>query len=95
MLVGPFVLTRWLTQAFVYLGGSWILATRDSLPCPGCGTEVDIHGWYRCDYCGSTFLGSAFAPCPTPGCGRTPMYVPCPRCSHAVWNPTAMGRARW
>jgi hypothetical protein len=91
----PVIATRWLTRALVYLGGSVILATRDSLPCPGCGADVPLHGFYRCDYCGATFLGSAFAPCPTPGCGKVPAYIPCPRCGHSVWDPTSVGRRRW
>jgi hypothetical protein len=94
LIRAPFVVTDWLTRAIVYLVGTYILLTRDTLPCPGCRADVPLHGWYRCEICGGTFLGSAFAPCPTPGCGSITPYIPCPRCGHGVWNPTWVGGKR-
>ena len=83
--------TRWLTKTLVELIGSWALLGRDSLPCPGCHAEVPLHGWFVCDWCQAKFLGHAFAPCPTRGCGAIPGWIPCSRCEHHIDNPAYYG----
>jgi len=87
----PFAFGGWVHRSILRLGGAWILATRDALACPGCGAEVPLQGWYRCDWCQAQFLGGAFQPCPTPGCVAVPAWIPCGQCGHSVWNPMMFG----
>jgi hypothetical protein len=90
-VVGMIRTTRWLTRLIVRLVGNWVLLGRDSLPCPGCHAEVPLNGWFFCEWCQGKFLGHAFAPCPTNGCGAVPSWIPCPRCEHTVNNPAFYG----
>ena len=87
----PFVFGVWIYRTLLRLTGGWILATNDTLPCPGCSGEVPLQGFYLCEWCQAKFLGHAFAPCPTPGCGAIPAWIPCPRCEHSVYNPAFWG----
>ena len=90
-VVGTIRVTRWLTRLIVRLIGSLVLLGRDTLPCPGCHAEVPLDGFFMCDFCQGRWLGSAFAPCPTPGCGAVPPWIPCPRCGHNIYNPMYFG----
>ncbi len=90
-LVGSRRVTRFLARLIVRLVGSVVLFRRDSLPCPGCHAEVPLDGYFMCEWCQAKFLGHAFAPCPTPGCGAVPGWIPCPRCEHSVYNPAYFG----
>lgn len=90
-VVGTYRLARWIVKVIVWLHGTWLLWNRESLRCPGCGVEVALHGYFQCEWCNQRFLGHAFAPCPTPGCGAVPPCVPCPRCQCSVYNPAFYG----
>jgi hypothetical protein len=89
--LGLFRATRWLAKLLVRFVGSCVLFGRDTLQCPGCQGDVPLYGFFFCEWCQAKFLGHAFAPCPTPGCGAVPGWIPCPRCEHSVYNPMSFG----
>lgn len=80
----PVHVVVWSHRGYRRLRGAWIVATRDSLPCPGCRHEVSLIGRFRCS-CGFTYDGYGFAPCPI--CLDIPPYLPCSRCGVGVMNP--------
>ncbi len=81
----PFVLTyrvyRWIGKLF----GVWVLKTRDSFLCPGCGEEISLVGRWECGWCSFVFDGFFFARCSV--CGATPPYIQCQACGVGVRNP--------
>jgi hypothetical protein len=91
VFIGSRVMTRWVARQLVRLVGTWVLLGRDTLPCPTCHADVPLYGSFYCQWCEKKFLGHAFAPCPTRGCGAVPGWIPCPRCEHGVDNPAYYG----
>ena len=81
----PFVLARQVARATRQLAGAWRLASRDVLPCPGCGAAVSLVGRYACGRCGFVFDGFAFSACQV--CGAIPPYIACTVCGAGVRNP--------
>ena len=81
----PFVLARQVVRATRQLAGGWLLASRDVLPCPGCGGAVSLVGRYECGRCGFVFDGFAFSVCTV--CGAIPPYIACQVCGAGVRNP--------
>lgn len=78
----PLKLHRWTGR----LVGGWVLATRDSTPCPGCGETVSLVGRWQCGWCDYVFDGFAFARCEI--CGAVPPFIDCQACGASVRNPT-------
>ncbi len=85
LLIAPVVLTLKLYRLTGRLVGAWVLATRDAVPCPGCGEDVPLVGRWECGWCGYTFDGFAFARCEV--CGAVPPFMECQTCGHGVRNP--------
>lgn len=85
LLAGPFLAARWLSRLIGRLAGGWVLATRDQLPCPGCGEPVSLVGRWQCEWCQWVFDGFAFSRCEI--CGAVPPFIECQRCGAGVRNP--------
>jgi hypothetical protein len=65
--------------------GGWILVTRDSFQCPGCGGPISLVGRWEC-ICGYVYDGFFFIRCPV--CKTVPPYVKCQACGVGVQNPS-------
>jgi hypothetical protein len=85
-LRAPYVFTRALARAIVQAGGTWALATRDSIVCRGCEGELSLVGRWECGWCGYVFDGFAFARCEV--CGAVPPFIECQTCGIGFKNPT-------
>ena len=83
--VAPFVVARQLYRGTGLLTGTWVLATHDAIPCPGCGMPVALTGRWECGRCRYVFDGFAFARCGV--CGAVPPYISCQRCGVGLRNP--------
>lgn len=81
----PIALAVWVPRLARRLAGAHLLATRDALLCPGCGTNVPLVGRYECGRCHLVFDGFAFARCAV--CGEVPPFVTCPNCGVGLMNP--------
>lgn len=79
LLLGRF-LYRWTGKAI----GAFVLATRDSLICPGCHGRIDLVGRFKCT-CGFVFDGFVFSRCEV--CGKVPSFVACQECGVCVKSP--------
>jgi hypothetical protein len=88
-VLAPFVITKKLARGITRGVGAWALATRDAIPCPGCGDDVSLVGRFECSWCGFVFDGFAFARCEV--CGAVPPFMECRTCGHGVRNPMIFG----
>lgn len=85
LVKAPFVLTFQISRLIGRAFGAWVLATRDSFPCSGCGETISLVGRWECAWCGYVFDGFFFARCAV--CGAVPPYVKCEACGVGVKNP--------
>jgi len=83
--LAPFAVARQLYRTTGQLAAAWVLATQDSLPCPGCGVPVSLTGRWECGRCRYVFDGYAFAACGV--CGAVPPYISCQACGIGLRNP--------
>jgi hypothetical protein len=86
LVKAPVVLIRKLSRLTRKIIGGWILKTRDSFPCSGCGGEISLVGRWECGWCGYVFDGFFFARCAV--CGAVPPYIKCQACGVGIKNPT-------
>ncbi len=84
-LLMPFVVARRLYHGTGLMAAGWVLATAESLPCPGCGRPVALTGRWECGRCRYVFDGFAFARCAV--CAAVPPYIPCQACGIGLQNP--------
>lgn len=81
----PFLAVKFLARAIGRSVGAWVLATRDTVPCPGCRAAVSLVGRWQCGWCNYVFDGFAFARCEI--CGAVPPFIDCQACGASVMNP--------
>ncbi len=81
----PFVAARFLARAIARTAGAWVLATTDTVTCPGCGGAVSLVGRWQCSWCNYVFDGFGFARCEL--CGAVPPFLDCQTCGASVMNP--------
>ena len=86
VIKAPFILTYKLSRFTRRLVGGFILKTRDSFLCSGCGEEISIVGRWECGWCAYVFDGYFFARCAV--CGAVPPYIKCQACGVGIKNPT-------
>ncbi len=85
----PFLAARMLARLVGRMVGAWVLATTDTVECPGCGEAVSLVGRWQCGWCSYVFDGFAFARCEI--CGAVPPFIDCQTCRASVMNPTFFG----
>ena len=83
--IAPFVTARQLYRWTGQLGGAWLLATQDAVPCSGCGSAVDLTGRWECGRCHFVFDGFAFSQCGV--CGAVPPFITCQVCGVGFRSP--------
>ena len=85
LMLAPFAFTfmlyRWIGRAV----GAWILATRDALPCPGCGDPISLVGRWECSVCSYIYEGFYYTRCDI--CNAVPPFLRCQVCGVGVRNP--------
>jgi len=81
----PFIFTYKVYRLVGRSFGLWLLYTRDSFLCPGCGEAISLVGRWSCGWCNFVFDGFFFSPCSV--CGAVPPYIECQACGSGVRNP--------
>ncbi len=80
------IFTYWVSRLVGMTIGAWILITRDSFLCPGCGESISLLGRWECSMCGYTYDGFFFVRCAV--CRAVPPYIKCQVCGVGVQNPS-------
>jgi hypothetical protein len=86
LIKAPVILTCKLSRFVRRTIGGWILSSRDSFECPGCGERISLVGRWECGWCAYVFDGFFFARCVV--CGAVPPYIKCQACGIGIKNPT-------